>query len=118
MHWRNEKRQLALPFALRILDESPNDFEALRIVVDAYMERGENELAYRYAKRLCATDAPAPVSIRMGFGLFYPLMWIPKIRRARDSLVGGMQQKESLNSEWVQWAREYVHWYESQSPMA
>ena len=118
MHWRNEKRQLALPFALRILDNSPNDFDALRIVVDAYIERGENEPAYGYAKRLCAADTPAPVPTRIGFGLFYPLMWIPKIRRARDSLVGGMQQKESLNSEWVQWAREYVHWYESQSPMA
>ncbi len=118
MYWNEQKRQLALPFALRILYTSPNDFEALRMVVDAYTELGEHALAYFYAKRLCEADSPAPLPIRKSSHFLFPLIWIPKIRRARDSLVDGIGREENSKREWLQWAREYVIWYESEWPVA
>ena len=55
MYWRSEKYEQALPFALRILATTPNDFDALRVAMQAYFNRSDYRLTYDYAKCLCAS---------------------------------------------------------------
>lgn len=118
MYWRNEKHEQALPFAMRTLDITPNDFDALRIATQAYFQRGDNHSTYRHAKCLCA-EKPSVVPPNLGLADFLgPFVWIPKVRAARAGAVESMREAESHRADWVEWAKEYVLWYESQSPTA
>jgi hypothetical protein len=118
MYWRNEKYELALPLALRVLASTPNDFDALRIATQAYFQRGDNHFTYRHAKCLCV-EKPSVLPPNIGLADFLgPFVWIPKVRAARASAVESIREAESHRADWVEWAKEYVLWYESQSPTA
>ncbi len=115
MYWRNEKVEQALPFALRILDITPNDFDALRIAVEANFTHGDKALTYRYAKCLCAAAPSVSPSSSALTAFLRPFVWIPKIRAASVSLADGMEETKSHREEWAEWARAYVLWHESES---
>jgi tetratricopeptide (TPR) repeat protein len=118
IYWRSEKYEQALPFALRVLDITPNDFEALRIVVHVYAARGDNAFTYRYAKCLCAAKPLISPPVRGLTTLLSPFAWMPKVRAVRARLASGMKREGSNSENWIAWARAYVLWYESQSPAA
>jgi tetratricopeptide (TPR) repeat protein len=118
MYWRSEKYEQALPFALRVLDITPNDFEALRIVAHAYAARGDNEFTYRYAKSLCGAKPLISPPVRGLTVLLSPFAWVPKVRAVRGRLASGMKREDNHNEDWIAWAKEYVLWYESHSPSA
>ena len=113
-HWRNGHYELALFFALRVLEITPNDFNALRIAAYVYRERSEDETAYQYAKRLCATDTPALPPYKEVFSLLKPFAWIPRIRRLRQKAIDDQIVEQTSCTDWIQWAQDYVAWYESQ----
>ena len=112
-HWRNGQHELALSFALRTLEITPNDFNALRIAAHVYSERSEDETAYQYAKRLCVADTPALPLHKEVFSLLKPFAWIPRIRRLRQKAI----VEQTSCTDWMQWAQDYVAWYESQLTM-
>ena len=105
----------ALPFALQTLEITPSDFCALRIAVHAYKDRGDDENAYPYAKRLCAATLHALDIHHEVSSLLRPVSWIPSIRRLRQKAIEEEEQEQSFRTEWAQWAHDYVAWYESQS---
>jgi hypothetical protein len=114
-YWRNGMHEKGLPFALRTLETTPDDFCALRQVVHAYRDRGDDEAAYPYAKRLCAAvphtlEPHEEVSSRLK-----PWSWIPSIRRLRQRAIEEQKAEQSSRTDWTQWAHDYVAWFESQS---
>jgi tetratricopeptide (TPR) repeat protein len=118
MLWRSEKYEQALPFALRILEISPNDFGALRIATQTYLRQSDYQLAYHYAKCLCAAKPSVSAHNLDMVAVLRPFVWIPKVRAVRASFAEGASEAESHSADWIAWAREYVLWYESQLPTA
>lgn len=118
MYWRSEKVEQALPFALRVLNITPNDFDALRIATQAYFKRSDYPLAYRYAKFLCAAKPSVSIPNVDMNAVLRPFVWIPKVRAARASFAEHTRDEESHRADWAAWARGYVLWYESESPTA
>lgn len=114
-YWRNGQHELALSFALRVLEITPNNFHALRVAVHVYRERNEDETAYQYAKRLCAADTPALPPYKEVFSLLKPFAWLPRIRRLRQKAIDDQIVEQTSCTDWVKWAQDYVMWYESQS---
>lgn len=118
MYWRNEKYELALPLALRVLASTPNDFNALRIAAQSYSKHGNTALTYRYAKCLStANPSVSPYNLKI-VDVLRPFIWIPKVRAMRTSAAEGAKEEEEYSADCIAWAKEYVLWYESQSPAA
>jgi len=118
MYWRSEKYEQALPFALRILAITPNDFDALRIATRAYFNRSDYRLTYDYAKCLCAS-MPSVLTPSLDLtAVLRPFGWIPIVRAARARVAENMSEEESHRADWTEWAKGYVLWYESESPTA
>ncbi len=118
MYWRSEKYEQALPFALRILEITPNDFDALRIATQAYFKRSDYQLAYHYAKCLLAAKPSVSTPNLDMAAVLRPFIWIPKVRAARASFAENMSEEESHRADWTEWAKGYVLWCESESPTA
>jgi tetratricopeptide (TPR) repeat protein len=118
IYWRSEKYEQALQFALRVLDTTPNDFDALRIAAHAYLKKGNTSLTYFHAKCLCVAKPSVSSSSLGSSNILRPLIWIPKVRAAHATLAEGARDAESQRADWVEWAKAYVLWYESQSPAA
>ena len=115
-YWRNQRREDALMVALQALEVEPDQFYALRIVAGVYAERGEHEPAYRYARRLL--DASKPLGIRSVSRVLAALAWLPVVRRLKELVRHDERESESSYSKGLQWANEYVRWYESRSQPA
>lgn len=112
-YWRNRQPQNALPPALRALEIDPNDFYALRIIAGIYAERGDHALAHTYAKRLLAAEPPAPLSTGAVSRFLRPFTWLEKARRLRARVERDEVESRTSYTDWMQWAKEYVSWYES-----
>jgi tetratricopeptide (TPR) repeat protein len=118
IYWRNGKLEQAMPFALQTLESAPNDFRALRVVAHAYAARGDDDAAYRYAKRLCSADSPSLPPCKEIAWFLKPFSWIPRVRHVRHKAIAHLNKKQASCRKWAQWARDYVANYESQSKTA
>lgn len=116
--WRNQRHDKALAAALHALEVDSHEFYALRIVADIYAARGEHELAYRHAKRLLNANAPAFPPTKAVSRILTPFAWLAKVRRLKERVIRDEHKTKASYSEWVQWAREYVSWYETSRPAA
>lgn len=112
-YWRNQRQKDSLPFALRAIEVEPNDFHALRIAAGVYAERADRAQAYSYAKRLICAESPQLPPTKTISRLLAPFTWLPKVRRLSARASRDEQETKSSNSEWLQWANEYVSAYES-----
>jgi len=115
-YWRSQRRGDALTVSLQALEVEPDQFYALRIVAGVYAERGEHEPAYRYARRLL--DASKPLGVRSVSRILAALAWLPVVRRLKELVRHDELETESSYSKGLQWANEYVRWYESRSQPA
>ena len=114
-YWRGGLYDKAFPIALRILEYTPNDFNALRIVVHAYTLRGDNENAYPFVKLLCDAIPYTEVPYDALTNILKPLNWMPVIRRFRQYAIDEQEVEKASRANWLEWARDYVGWFESQS---
>ena len=114
VYWRNGQHEQALSFALRTLEIIPNDFNAVRVAVHAYRDRGDDVAAYPYAKRLCTAVPYTLEPYKEVTRLLKPFSWIPSIRRLRQKAFEKQKIEQTSRTDWVQWAQDYVAWYESQ----
>ena len=113
-YWRNGQHEQALSFALRTLEMIPNDFNTLRVIVHAYRDRGDDQAAYPYAKRLCTAVPYTLEPHKEVSSLLKPFSWIPSIRRLRQKAIEEQKIEQTSRMDWIQWALDYVAWYESQ----
>jgi len=112
VYWRNEMHEKALPIALRTLEITPNDFCALRVAVHAYIDRGENDTAYLYAKRLCTAVPYMSSPCEELPGLLKLFSWIPVIRRICQDAIKEQEARENSRCKWTQWAQDFVASFE------
>jgi tetratricopeptide (TPR) repeat protein len=112
-YWRNQQPQDALPPALRALEIDSNDFHALRIVAGIYAERGEHARAHTYAKRLVAAEPPVFPPAREVSRILRPFTWLGKVRRLKARVERDEVESRTSYTDWVEWAKEYVAWYEN-----
>ena len=117
-YWRNERPENALTHALIALEVNQNEFYALRIVADIYATRGERELAYRYAKRLLNVNPLTFPPTKAVSRILTPFAWLAKVRRLNERVTRDELEMKTSYSEWVQWASDYVSWYEASLPTA
>jgi tetratricopeptide (TPR) repeat protein len=112
-YWRNRLPEKALPPALKALEIDPADFYALRIVAGVYADRGEHALAHTFAKRLVTADPPAFPPTKAVSRMLRPFTWLGKARRLKERVERDEVQSKTSYTDWVQWAKEYVAWYET-----
>ena len=117
-YWRNEQLEKALPPALDALEVDPNEFYALRIVTSIYATRGEHQLAYRYAKRMLNVNPLTFPPTKAVSRILTPFAWLAKARRLKERVTRDELEIKISYSEWAQWARDYVSWYEASLPTA
>jgi tetratricopeptide (TPR) repeat protein len=112
-YWRNLQPEKALPPALKALEVDPADFYALRIVAGIYADRGEHRLAHGFAKRLLSANPPILPPTRAVSRILSPFTWLGKARRLKERVECDEVQGKTSYTDWVQWAKEYVAWYEN-----
>jgi hypothetical protein len=117
-YWRNRQPDKALPPALRTLGIDPADFYALRIVAGVYADRGEHALAHTFAKRLITADPPAGPPTKAVARILRPFTWLAKARRLKERVERDEVQSKTSYTDWLQWAKEYVAWYENNTQSA
>jgi hypothetical protein len=108
-HWRDDRSDEALHYALRVLDVAPKDFTALRIAASVFYERNEIARTYECAKRLLHAELPTEPSVKFLHRALAPLAWIPKIKTMRTHI----DREDHSNAGWLDWAKSCVEWYES-----
>ena len=112
-YWRNRQPEKALPPALKALEADPADFYALRIVAGIYADRGDHALAHAFAKRLLAADPPILPPTKTISRILSAFAWLGKARRLKERVERDEVQSKTSYTDWVQWAKEYVAWYEN-----
>lgn len=112
-YWRNRQPEKALPPALRALEVDPADFYALRIVAGIYADRGDHATAHAFAKRLLTANPPILPPAKAVSRILGPFTWLGKARRLKERVERDEVQSKTSYTDWVQWAKEYVAWYES-----
>ncbi len=112
-YWRNRQPEKAFPSALKALEIDSADFYALRIVAGIYAERGEHALAHSFAKRLLAADPPVRPPAKAVSRILSPFTWLGRARRLKERVERDEVQTKTSYTDWVQWAKEYVTWYEN-----
>lgn len=112
-YWRNLQPEKALPPALKALEVDPTDFYALRIAAGVYADRGDHALAHDFAKRLLTADPPVLPPTKAVSSILSPFTWLGKVRRLRARVERDEVQSKTSYTDWVQWAKEYVAWYEN-----
>jgi tetratricopeptide (TPR) repeat protein len=117
-YWRNRQTDKALSPALKALGLDPSDFYALRIVAGIYAQRGEHALAYTFAKRLVTAEPSRPPPTKAVSRILSPFTWLAKVRRLKERVDLDELDSRTSYADWMQWAREYVKWYESSSQPA
>ena len=117
-YWRNNQPEKALPHVLKALELEPDDFHALRIAAGIYAARGEHATAYQHAKRLATAISPIFPPARTASRVLAPFRWLAKARRLDERIQQDNKDARASYTEWVQWSREYVSWYESRSQSA
>jgi tetratricopeptide (TPR) repeat protein len=112
-YWRNRQPEKALSPALKALEIEPSDFYALRIVAGIYAARGKHALAHIFAKRLVTADPPMPPPTKTVSRILRPFTWLAKARRLKERVELDEVESKTSYTDWVQWAKEYVTWYEN-----
>jgi tetratricopeptide (TPR) repeat protein len=117
-YWRNRQPKKALPPALKALEIDAVDFYALRIVAGIYADRGEHALAHTFAKRLVTADPPALPPTKAVSRILRPFTWLAKARRLKERVEHDEVESKTSYTDWMQWAKQYVAWYENSTPSA
>jgi tetratricopeptide (TPR) repeat protein len=112
-YWRNREPGKALPLALNALELDPADFYALRIAAGIYADRGDHALAYPLAKRILAADRPSLPPAKALSRILTPFAWLGKACRLKERVERDQIQSKTSYTDWMQWAEDYVAWYES-----
>jgi tetratricopeptide (TPR) repeat protein len=112
-YWRNRQPEKALSPALKALLVDSADFYALRIVAGIYADRGEHALAHAFAKRLLTAGPPILPPTKAVSRILSPFAWLGKVRRLKERVKRDEMQSKTSYTDWVQWAKEYVAWYEN-----
>ena len=112
-YWRNGLPDKALPPALKALEVDPADFYALRIAAGIYAERGDHAIAHGFARRLLNADPPILPPARAISLILGPFTWLGRVRRFKERVEQDEVETKTSYADWVQWAKEYVTWYES-----
>src|SRR5262245_19491529 len=112
-YWRNGQPEKALPPALKALEVDPADFYALRIAAGVHAERGEHAIAHAFAKRLLTANPPVLPPTKTVSRILSPFTWLGQVRRFKERVERDEVQTKTSYADWVQWAKEYVAWYEN-----
>jgi hypothetical protein len=112
-YWRNREPGKALPLALSALELDPADFYALRIAAGIYSDRGDHALAYALAKRILTADRPILPPAKALSRILTPFAWLGKARRLKERVEHDQIQSKTSYTDWIQWAEDYVAWYET-----
>ncbi|MDH5669393.1 MAG: hypothetical protein OEY86_15420 [Nitrospira sp.] len=112
-YWRNQQPEKALPLVQHALEVDANNFHALRIAAVVYADLGEHATAHKHAKRLATISPPIFPPTKTASRVLAPFKWLGMVRRLEELIQHDEKDARSSYTEWVQWSKEYVSWYES-----
>ena len=105
----------AVLFAIKALDINPKSFLPHSLLGRIYAERGEHQNAQRHL-RLGLANYPEPVPTPPDItfrGLRMLGSFSPRLRNMSKIWEEGLKDPNQPNTEWRDWAVEYLQWFEN-----
>ncbi|HWR57730.1 MAG TPA: hypothetical protein VN328_02475 [Thermodesulfovibrionales bacterium] len=106
----------AISYSEKALWRNPNHFHTLLLLSSIYESKKDYERTYDYVKKALANPPPPPPRPPKWFNRLMKIYLTIIRRRSMESELIDMCQMEPEDREWLDWAKKFKEWYESEIP--